>query len=254
MGCSSDPAGPAFFFFCLSPVSLSRLSPSGDALVFSTLDWSLSWIRPQLAHTPPTGPARNFGGVASLSGSQNRTQGHTGGRVCFSPQNELTPPPKGEGLGIAFLGFVGFALLVHKRLTRLQQHLSGAALVSFPLPGPQNRTQGHTGARLVSPPFPGALLLRQSRQLLLQMAIHRLVDGQDRVKQRPVSRGSVQCPHGSGQGFDEMLVLQLGYVLPHCVGAHARAFSDFPKARVTQVRLPVFTKNQVGVHGNLPDA
>ena len=29
-------------------------------------------------------------------------------------------------------------------------------------------------------------------------------------------------------------------------------FPNFPKARVTQVRLPVFTKNQVGVHGNLP--
>ena len=31
-----------------------------------------------------------------------------GGRVCFSPQNELTPPPKGEGPDIAFLGFVVF--------------------------------------------------------------------------------------------------------------------------------------------------
>ena len=71
--------------------------------------------------------------------------GPHGGRVCFSPQNELTPPPKGEGLGIAFLGFVGFALLVHKRLTRLQQHLSGAALVSFPYPAPKTAHRATQG-------------------------------------------------------------------------------------------------------------
>ena len=86
------------------------------------------------------------------------------------------------------------------------------------------------------------------------MVVDGFVYRQNRVEQRPVSRGPVQCPHCGGQGFDEALILQLGYVLPHCVGAHARAFSDFPKARVAQVRLPVFTKNQVGAHGDLPGA
>ena len=46
----------------------------------------------------------------------------------------LPLPLKGEGLGIAFLGLVGLALLVHNRATLAQQGRSGAALVSFPYP------------------------------------------------------------------------------------------------------------------------
>ena len=105
-----------------------------------------------------------------------------------------------------------------------------------------------------SPPFPGTLLLRKSRKLALQVVILCLVNGEDRVKQRPVSRSPVQCPHRCRQGFDKALVLQLCYVLPHRVGTHARTFSDFPKARVTQVRFPVLTKQQVCVHSDLPGA
>ena len=76
-----------------------------------------------------------------------------------------------------------------------------------PLPGSQNRTQALTGPSWVSPPFPGTLLLRKSRKLALQVVIHRIVNGKDRIKQRPVSRGSVPCPHRCRQGFDEILVL-----------------------------------------------
>ena len=119
------------------------------------------------------------------------------------------------------------------------------------LPGSQNRTQGHTGPSLVSPPFPGVLLLRKSRKLALQVVIHCLVNGEDRVKQRPVSRSAVQSPHGGGQRFDEILVLQLRYVLPHRVGTHACVFPNFPKARVAQVGFPVLTKQQVCVHSDL---
>ena len=55
------------------------------------------------------------------------------GRVwVFSPKTNSPLPLKGEGRGIAFLGFVGIALLVHNWLTRLQQGLFGAALVSLP--------------------------------------------------------------------------------------------------------------------------
>ena len=50
----------------------------------------------------------------------------------FAPKTSLPLPLKGEGLAIVFLGFIGFALLVHNRLTRLQQGLFGASLVSFP--------------------------------------------------------------------------------------------------------------------------
>ena len=50
----------------------------------------------------------------------------------FASKTRLPLPLKGEGRGIAFLGFVGIALLVHNWLTRLQQGLFGAALVSLP--------------------------------------------------------------------------------------------------------------------------
>ena len=77
---------------------------------------------------------------------------------------------------------------------------------------------------------------------------------QNRVKQRSVSCGSVQSSHGGRQRFDEVLVLQLGYVLPHRVRAHACAFPNFPKARIAQVRFPVLAKQQVSVHGDLSGA
>ena len=81
------------------------------------------------------------------------------GQVCFSPQNELTPPPKGGGAGYhltwlagilmqrspvlfrrkrrilrvrGLLSAVALATAGHNRLTRLQRGLSGALVVSFP--------------------------------------------------------------------------------------------------------------------------
>ena len=93
--------------------------------------------------------------------------------------------------------------------------------------------------------------MRKTCKLSFQVVIYRFVNRQDRIKQRPVSRSAVQCPHRCRQGFDEALVLQLGYVLPHRVGAHASVFSNFPKARVANVCLPVLAKNQVCVHGDL---
>ena len=68
----------------------------------------------------------------SLSWAQTATQGQTGPSLRFLSKNEVTPPPKKGGLAIVFLGFVEFALLVYNRLTRLQQGLFGASLVSFP--------------------------------------------------------------------------------------------------------------------------
>ena len=52
--------------------------------------------------------------------------------LCLALSVSFTPPPTGEGLGIVFLGFVGFTLLVHRRLTLAQQGLFGTLSVSFP--------------------------------------------------------------------------------------------------------------------------
>ena len=68
------------------------------------------------------------------------------GRVwVFSPKTNSPLPLKGEGRGIAFLGFVGIALLVHNWLTRLQQGLFGAALVSLPTWLSESHTGPHRG-------------------------------------------------------------------------------------------------------------
>ena len=85
------------------------------------------------------------------------------GQVCFSPQNELTPPPKGGGAGYR-LSWVG--LVCPARSQRGHTGPTGpvrgfSGVVS--LPGSHNRTQGRTGPNLVSPSFLGVLLLRKSR-------------------------------------------------------------------------------------------
>ena len=96
----AGPAGPFFLFlpFFFPPV----LSPAWMGLVFSHPGSPLSRIRPQLPHTPPTGPVWGFGGVAPLPGLQNRTRVLTGPSLFFLPQNQLTPPPKGGGAGYRF--------------------------------------------------------------------------------------------------------------------------------------------------------
>ena len=96
---------------------------------------------------------------------------------------------------------------VHNWLTRAQQGGFAASLVSFPYLAVKTAHRATQGRVWFSPPFPGTLLLRKSRKLALQVVIHRIVNGKDRVKQRPVSRSAVQCPHRCRQRFDEILVL-----------------------------------------------
>ena len=134
-----------FLPFFFPPV----LSSAGMGLVFSHPGSPVHRIRPQLAHTPPTGLVWGFAGVVSLSCPQTCQKSPHRSKFGFSPQNELTPPPKGGGACIAFLGFVEFALLVYNRPTRLKRGGFGASLVSFPYPVPKNCTQGHTGPSLV---------------------------------------------------------------------------------------------------------
>ena len=128
----AGPAGPAFSF---SAFLLPVCSPSCvEGLAFSHPGSPLSWIRSQLAHTGPTGRVCCFAGVVPLPGPQSRTQGHTGASLVFLCRTSLPLPLKGEGRGIAFLGFVGFVLLVHSCPTRLQQGWSRASVVSLPYP------------------------------------------------------------------------------------------------------------------------
>ena len=96
--------------FPLLPVpGLPRhLSPGEDEAVFFTWVCCCPWIRPQLPHTVPTGASWAFCGVVPLPGPQNRTQGHTGASLFFLPTTRLPLPLKEEGLGIAFLGSLGF--------------------------------------------------------------------------------------------------------------------------------------------------
>lgn len=53
------------------------------------------------------------------------------------------------GAGFSHQGFAVVPGFANNWPTRLQQGRSKASMVSFPLPGPQNRTQGHTGASLI---------------------------------------------------------------------------------------------------------
>ena len=84
------------------------------------------------------------------------------GRVWFfSSKTSLPLPLKGEGRGIAFLGFVGFALLVHNWVTLAQQGRSRALLVSLPYPTSKIAHRA-TQERVWHPfPFPGMLWVWQ---------------------------------------------------------------------------------------------
>ena len=128
----AGPPRPAFSFlpfFC--PFVLP---PCVEGLVFSHPGSPVPRIRPQLAHTPPTGRVCCFAGVVPLPGPQSRTQGHTGASLVFPRRTSLPLPLKGEGRGIVFLGL---ALLVHSWATLAQQGLFGASLVSFPYLAPK---------------------------------------------------------------------------------------------------------------------
>ena len=124
-----------------------------DGLAFSHPVSPLSWFRSQLAHTPPTGLVWGFAGVVSLSCPQTGQKSPHRSKFGFSPQNELTPPPKGGGAGyrLSWVCWVcpARAQLPHTAPTGPFWGLAGIrSLLSF-----QNRTQGHTGPSLVFTAF-----------------------------------------------------------------------------------------------------
>ena len=125
----------------------------------------------------------------------------------FLSKTSLPLPLKGEGRGITFLGLVGFALLVQNWGTLAQQGRPGALVVSFPYLASRTAHRATQGRVWVSPSFLSSLSRWQPSQLALQVVVDGFLNGKDRVKQRPVSRSSVQCPHRCRQGFDEILVL-----------------------------------------------
>ena len=138
---------PFLPFFCppvLSPAWMGWLSPIRFAAVLVSLT---------TAHTPPTGLVLGFAGVVSLSCPQTGQKSPHRSKFGFSPQNELTPPPKGGGAGyrLSWVCWVcpARAQLPHTAPTGPFWGLAGIrSLLSF-----QNRTQGHTGPSLVFTAF-----------------------------------------------------------------------------------------------------
>lgn len=165
----------------------------------------------------------------------------------FLPRTSLPLPLKGEGPGIVCLGFVGFALLIYNRLTRLQQGRFGGWLVFAPYSASKTAHRATQALVWFSPFFPPAFLLRQSRQILLQLVIHRLLDGADRVKKIPISHQACLCFYLRGLRVDQSLLFQLPYVFCNRVSAHASVLAYAPDAGPAMVRFSVLTENQIGV-------
>ena len=158
MRCLCRPGWACSFLFLLFLAFPANLSPSENGIGFLAPGvCRCPRIRSQLGHTPPTGPVWGFAGVAlPLLGLQNRTQGRTGASLGFLPQNKLTPPPKGGGAGYrvswvcwGFLGLLGLPCSFTTGSHASNRACSGLRWCHS-LPGFQNRTQGRTGAGLVS--------------------------------------------------------------------------------------------------------
>lgn len=97
MRCLCRPSWACFFLFLLFPYLLSATSlPSRGEIVFLVPGLCrCPRIRPQLAHTAPTGPVWGSTGVVPLFGSQNRTQGRTRAFSLF-PSTCSTFPLRGK--------------------------------------------------------------------------------------------------------------------------------------------------------------
>ena len=233
---------PFLPFFCppvLSPAWMGWLSP----IPFRRC--------PGFAHNWPTRLQQGWSGASLVSFlypvlklAKNR---RTGASLDFLPRTSLPLPLKGEGPGIVCLGFVGFALLIYNRLTRLQQGLFRASLVSFPYSASKTAHRATQALVWFSPFFPPAFLLRQSRQILLQLVIHRLLDGADRVKKIPISHQACLCFYLRGLRVDQSLLFQLPYVFCNRVSAHACVLANPPDTGPAMVRFSVLTENQIGV-------
>ena len=147
------------FLFLLVPGFFHRLLIKGRRNQVSLI-WVRRFpsIRPQLAHTASTGRVTRFAGVTSLPWPQNRKQGHTRA-FPFSAQSLSRPFPYGERRF-----FQNWAVPVFWTCPQPAHTAPTGRVTRFagvvPLPGPQNRTQGHTRPSLGFISFSRALWLR----------------------------------------------------------------------------------------------
>ena len=158
----AGPTGSAFSFLLFHSFSHPPLLSGGKTSFLSAGVDRCPRICPQPAHTAPTGQATCFAGVASLPGSQNRTQALTGPNSFFLPRTSLPSPFRGEGRGITFLGLVGSALFVQNWVTLAQQGRLCSLLVLLPylvLKTGHRATQGRihffSPERVYPPPLGG---------------------------------------------------------------------------------------------------
>ena len=240
---------PFLPFFCppvLSPAWMGWLSP----IPFRRC--------PGFAHNWPTRLQQGWSGASLVSFlypvlklAKNR---RTRASLDFLPRTSLPLPLKGEGPGIVCLGFVGFAPLGHSCLTRLQQGRFGGWLVFAPYSASKTAHRATQALVWFSPFFPPAFLLRQSRQILLQLVIHRLLDGANRVKKIPISHQACLCFYLRGLRVDQSLLFQLPYVFCNRVSAHACMLANASDAGPALVRFSILAENQVGIERHLTRA
>ena len=155
--------------------ALFSKSPPKKLLGFS---WQLTWAT---APHRPNGADLEVCWCCFSTLTSNRHTGPHRAEFLFWLQKKFTPPPKGGGAGsCSTIGSSDFqyrearcfsagkdgyfvpdgfprqlplATAAHNQLTRLRQDPFGASLVSVPLPGSQNHTQGRTEPGLVSSHF-----------------------------------------------------------------------------------------------------
>ena len=209
----------------LSGGEISFLSPGGRA---AAPGFTHNWLtRLQRGREPV--PLVSFPYPVPKT-AQRAAQGRV---LVFSPERAYPSPFRGRGevSPVWFAGFftqrspvlfrrkrrilrirglllaVALATAAHNWLTRLQRGRFRALVVSFPYPSSKPHTGPHRAELGISPLFPGMFLPWQSCQLAFQVVVDSFLNGEDRVKQRPVSRSAVQCPHRCRQRFDEILIL-----------------------------------------------
>ena len=143
----AGPAGPAFFFFCLSQLL------SAASLRWRQNHFSLTWgwpLPPDSFTTAPHGSNEAGLGLRWCRSPTRCPKPHTGPHKGFFLFCALcsTFPLRGKAGPTSNPSCSGSPGFVHKRLTLAQQGWSGASLVPFPYPAlktAHRRSQGRVG-------------------------------------------------------------------------------------------------------------
>ena len=222
------PAWACFFFFCLSfcpsalppPAGLAFPSPGSSA----ALGFAHNWLS-QLQQ----GRSGALLVSVSLLIPQNCKQGRT---RAFSCPGHVIPhfPLRGKA-----------GLFPKMRCPSLPDSLTTAPhgfnraglelrWCRFPLPGLQNRTQGHTGPSSFSASFLETPWSWQHYQVPLQVVIHSLLDGANREKQGAVAHLAGLGAHLGWFHINELFFFQPSNVFCNRVGAHSSGLANAPDA------------------------